>query len=817
MRKNILIALLVLSSICLADSVQQGCVKTRGRMINGKHVPGQGLPGSIVSIKDRTAIGVKNNNGTFSFPVTDNQFRVDSVKKKDYVLLDADAASKTYIHTADTLFFVMETPEQLWEDRYSAERRFRDELSIKLKAREREVDSLLKVNAISQEEYRQTIQKIYAEQEDNQKLISDMAERYSKLDYDQMDEFYRQVSYCIEECEFVKADSLLKTRGNLQAQIESALQTGQLIDQKKAELSKAESVHQHDIDELAKRCYSYYENFKMQYQNDSAAYFLELRSNLDSTNVLWLIEMAGFICEYCAKYDASKLIYERALQVLQNEQMEKYLEYEIGIYNNLGHVCELKGDFDKALSYCNKAINKCLLKGETLYLATIYNTMGSIYSEQNKYDVASEYYKKSLDIRLEVYGENHEEVAVSYNNIGDLYQKKGKFSEALEYFEKALKILQNTNGEQIYIAATYNNIATIYSDLDKFAEAIEYYKIALDIRLRILGEFHPDVALSYNNIGGLYREKSMYNEAMEYYKKALCVYERMFPQHHYIFAILYNNLATTYKSLSQFQKSLDYFLKSLSIRKKIYGDNSIEVGILCNNLGDLYSRMMEYEKSIEYYTQALIILKEQIGEHHPVIATLYSNISTIYNNHYKDYNKALDYLRKAMEIDIKVYGEEHSYIAINYNNLGRVYNSMKEYKESLKYYEKSLTILKKVYGDNHERIAMSYCNIGEANVKLENYEQALLYYNQAYEMFIKLLGEEHYTIAVVYLGYGDLYLSQKKYLEALRYLEKSSDLYIKLFNDKYKSLTTVYEKMALCYEGLGDLEKANEYRNKMHL
>ena len=156
--KRILSLVFVLVSVfCYADSVQQGCVKTRGRMINGKHVPGQGLPGSIVSIKDRTAIGVKNNNGSFSFPVTDNQFHVDSVKKKDYVLLDADAASKTYTHTVDTLFFVMETPEQLWEDRYSAERRFRDELTIKLKAREREVDSLLKVNKISQEEYRALI------------------------------------------------------------------------------------------------------------------------------------------------------------------------------------------------------------------------------------------------------------------------------------------------------------------------------------------------------------------------------------------------------------------------------------------------------------------------------------------------------------------------------------------------------------------------------------------------------------------------------------------------------------------------------------
>ena len=55
--KRILSLVFVLVSVfSYADSVQQGCVKTRGRMVNGKHVPGQGLPGSIVSIKDRTAI-----------------------------------------------------------------------------------------------------------------------------------------------------------------------------------------------------------------------------------------------------------------------------------------------------------------------------------------------------------------------------------------------------------------------------------------------------------------------------------------------------------------------------------------------------------------------------------------------------------------------------------------------------------------------------------------------------------------------------------------------------------------------------------------
>ena len=95
---------------------------------------------------------------------------------------------------------------------------------------------LLAENKITEQEYQQALQQLNTERSDNYKLISDMAERYSTLDYDQMDEFYRQISYYIEQCEFTKADSLLKTRGDVNKQIEEELQRGQVIDKKKKEL-----------------------------------------------------------------------------------------------------------------------------------------------------------------------------------------------------------------------------------------------------------------------------------------------------------------------------------------------------------------------------------------------------------------------------------------------------------------------------------------------------------------------------------------------------------------------------------------------------
>ena len=183
----------LIATISVTAQTQKGVVKTRGKMINGQHVPGKGLPGAVVSIKGQNDVGVKNNNGSFSFPVEEKRFVVDSVKKKDYELVDADAAPKTYTYSTDTLFLIMETPEQAMQDKLSSERKIRRTLQRQLQERENEIETLKAENRISQQEYQQALQKLYADQESNEKLISEMAKRYSTLDYDQMDEFYRLV------------------------------------------------------------------------------------------------------------------------------------------------------------------------------------------------------------------------------------------------------------------------------------------------------------------------------------------------------------------------------------------------------------------------------------------------------------------------------------------------------------------------------------------------------------------------------------------------------------------------------------------------
>lgn len=50
MKKAILVVAALLTSIILSAQTQQGYVKIKGRMVDGKYIPGEGLPETTIYI-----------------------------------------------------------------------------------------------------------------------------------------------------------------------------------------------------------------------------------------------------------------------------------------------------------------------------------------------------------------------------------------------------------------------------------------------------------------------------------------------------------------------------------------------------------------------------------------------------------------------------------------------------------------------------------------------------------------------------------------------------------------------------------------------
>ena len=612
MKKLFYLIILFQMSLAVYAQTQKGIVKTRGRMINGQLVPGEGLNDATIKLyggRNMTSKQVGKDKGVFSFPVPSQTFRVVEVLKNGYKLVDADVVSRTRKYSTEPLYLVMETPEQQQEDKLAAERKIRRTLTRQLQEREDEIELLKSQNKLSQEAYQKALQKLYAEQQDNEKLISDMAKEYAVLDYDQMDDFYRQVAYCIENGQLSKADSLLRSKGDVNAQVDEQLKRGQAIQQAKEELTKAEAVHEAGNEELAQRCYKFYETFLMKHQNDSAAHYLELRARLDTTNLDWLNETGLFIQDYLADYTLALTYYQRVLR----QALAQYGE---------------KND----------------------WVAVSYNNIGRIYYEQCLYTQALEYYQKALEIWKELFGERHSDVATSYNNIGVVYYDQGSYTQALEYHQKALEIRKEVLGERHPdVATSYNNIGVVYDELGSYAQALEYYQKALEIRREVFGERHPDVATSYNNIGAVYYYQGSYTQALEYSQKALMIWKEVVGEKHPDVATCYNNIGFVYYNQGLYNQALEYYQKALDIRKEILGEKHPDVAQSYNNIGLLYNNQGLYNQALEYYQKALEIWKDVFGERHIDVATSYKNIGAVYKKQGL-YTKAQEFYQKALEI-----------------------------------------------------------------------------------------------------------------------------------------------------------------------
>ncbi|TRU11576.1 MAG: tetratricopeptide repeat protein, partial [Microcystis aeruginosa Ma_MB_F_20061100_S19] len=66
---------------------------------------------------------------------------------------------------------------------------------------------------------------------------------------------------------------------------------------------------------------------------------------------------------------------------------------------------------------------------------------------QGRYTEAEPLYLEALDLRKQLLGDNHPDVAQSLNNLAYLYQSQGRYKEAEPLYREAIKIATQVLGD----------------------------------------------------------------------------------------------------------------------------------------------------------------------------------------------------------------------------------------------------------------------------------------------------------------------------------------------------------------------------------
>jgi tetratricopeptide (TPR) repeat protein len=306
------------------------------------------------------------------------------------------------------------------------------------------------------------------------------------------------------------------------------------------------------------------------------------------------------------------------------------------------------------------------------------------------------------------------------NLLADCFSHIAYEDKALEFYNEAIQIrLKNLGEEHPQVAHSYALIGSSWYYKGDYDKALEFHEKALKIRLKNLGEEHPTIASSYNWIGIDWDSKGNYNKSLEFFAKALHIRLKNLGEEHPKISTLYNNIGFTWNRIGDFNKSLEFQEKALHIRLKVFGEEHTRVSTSYSNVGKAWENKGYFDKSLEFYEKALKIRLKNLGKEHPRVAILYNKIGSAWENK-EDYDKALEFYEKALKIRLITLSEQHPLVAISYNSIGNTWGAKGEYDKSLEFHEKALKIRLKNLGEEHPDTLDSYNNIEFLRKKMSN-------------------------------------------------------------------------------------------------
>ena len=359
-------------------------------------------------------------------------------------------------------------------------------------------------------------------------------------------------------------------------------------------------------------------------------------------------------------------------------------------------------------------------------------------------------------------------------------------------YEKALEVLRVVEDREKDNPSINSEFGYCLVELKQFDEAAKYF-------FKAKNQGRED-AWIYSQLGWAYRNAEKYKEALEAYLKAQQLGDKV--------AWTNAEIGMCYKELGKYEEALKYYLiiiNSGELDNDIYKKTWVLLEI-----GNIYKNTNKFEEAVECFR---IVEKIVVGDYQFYLDHAYC---LIFMNHYTE---AIAKIEKALELHEDIY--PISQLAFCYRNLG-------EYEKSLRYYLKAVSLGREDAWINLE--------IGLCYKELLDFEKSLAHYLKAYEDEIYkyntfLLLEiariynifDNYTEAFKFLvrvsemskKSKDVCIEMGKCLIGLGRYEEAIENFLEARNFSLEVGNSTYEedeKLAYCYEILGDDEKAKEYK-----
>ena len=184
---------------------------------------------------------------------------------------------------------------------------------------------------------------------------------------------------------------------------------------------------------------------------------------------------------------------EEARELARNQQLSAL---EADALRNMGIARAILGWYSDGLQIIFEEIEMRKTLNDLESIAIANNNLGFILREQKNYDLALEYFSRTLHLtESEVDYPNLR--AVTLNNIGQIHRAMGDLTQAVAAHEQSLEVLRTVPNSAFARANNLNNLGEIYMERQQYDQALVYLHVALTLERQLGNPIREAEALNH--------------------------------------------------------------------------------------------------------------------------------------------------------------------------------------------------------------------------------------------------------------------------------------------------------------------------------
>lgn len=359
------------------------------------------------------------------------------------------------------------------------------------------IDFIKKQYELKKNEYNQKKEEL----EKHQKSLLNTAIRIANLQKDHITDETKRAIEAFNSGDAPRADFLLDEAEHNTKQIRDQLHAA-----KEVAYQKIEQLILHASFKINNTTIPIDERIEQTQKKYKEAIALAKESGYDNDKYAELIEKLGDFLQEYKNYEEALIFRKELVDIRKKTYGEEHVSTAIA-YTKLGFTLDFNDLYDESLELLQKALNILEKQQDNKYrleIAEVYNNLGNAYISKKEYEIALEWHQKALDIRLKN-GEETYETARSYHNIGVVLGNLGKKEDAILFFQNSIKIKEKLfQDNDKRLAISYYGISDVYLDLGMYNESIDYMFKACKIYEESLGTRHSETLSYYYQIARIY-------------------------------------------------------------------------------------------------------------------------------------------------------------------------------------------------------------------------------------------------------------------------------------------------------------------------